>query len=412
MGHSTRDSAITRCENLDFAGFSDWRLSTKAESKTFHSQMNEQEDIPQQTFSGCTAEVVLDGYVRTKKGAETYGGEPGDSIGFGGGANVRCVRTAGGSAGNITPIEDKIVERHNHYRNLEFTDSNLTWDTTLATHAQEWADYLVANYTRADRASGQSPHASQFNQTTHTLSYQGEGENIAWSSNGRGYLTDSPIDISDVAIADASISGSVDAWASEKAYYNYATNGKKPGYESKAVGHYTQLVWQKTTKIGCGKASGTDGEHVVCRYQIAGNLSGAKPYCSYTLLDLYNNSSLVFTNAIIESKTFVITKVLEDRTACTKRESADSTLSFTGTTVATIPNYNAFNTSAGTMLWSMNFDSISIDSEGRLVMTNAANDRYMRLKLIGETSLEYSVEAYWWVIGTQYERRAILKLAK
>jgi hypothetical protein len=55
--------------------------------------MNAQGDVPKQAFSGCTAEVVSDGYVRTKKGADKYGGEAGDSINFSGGANARCVRS-------------------------------------------------------------------------------------------------------------------------------------------------------------------------------------------------------------------------------------------------------------------------------------------------------------------------------
>jgi hypothetical protein len=54
--------------------------------------MNIQGDVPKQLFSGCTAEVVADGYVRTQKGAESYGGVAGDPIGFSGGANVRCIR--------------------------------------------------------------------------------------------------------------------------------------------------------------------------------------------------------------------------------------------------------------------------------------------------------------------------------
>ncbi len=92
LAHKTPDEAIAQCKNLNFAGYSDWRLPTKAESKRFHSGMNAQGDVPKQAFSGCTAEVVSDGYVKTKKGADTYGGTPGDSINFSGGANVRCVR--------------------------------------------------------------------------------------------------------------------------------------------------------------------------------------------------------------------------------------------------------------------------------------------------------------------------------
>ena len=92
LTHSERDAAINFCANLSHAGYSDWRLSNKAESGEFHLQSNQAGIIPTQLFSSCTAEVVSDGYVRTKKGAETYGGNPGDPINFRGGANVRCVR--------------------------------------------------------------------------------------------------------------------------------------------------------------------------------------------------------------------------------------------------------------------------------------------------------------------------------
>jgi hypothetical protein len=92
IGHGERDEAIDRCKNLDFAGFSDWRLPKMSESKVFHYGMNKSGNTPKQAFAHCTAEVVTDGYVRTKKGSERYGKNPGDSIGFTGGANIRCVR--------------------------------------------------------------------------------------------------------------------------------------------------------------------------------------------------------------------------------------------------------------------------------------------------------------------------------
>jgi uncharacterized protein YkwD len=53
--------------------------------------MNQQGDTPQQAFSKCVAEVTEDGYIKTKKGAKTYGGEPGDEINFSGAANIRCI---------------------------------------------------------------------------------------------------------------------------------------------------------------------------------------------------------------------------------------------------------------------------------------------------------------------------------
>jgi len=92
IGHSKRPDAINRCTNLTHGGFSDWRLPSMAESKIFHKEMNSSGLVPNQLFEHCTAEVVNNGYIRTQKGAQKYGGTAGDSINFSGGANVRCVR--------------------------------------------------------------------------------------------------------------------------------------------------------------------------------------------------------------------------------------------------------------------------------------------------------------------------------
>jgi uncharacterized protein YkwD len=92
LAQKTPREAMAQCANLTFAGYSDWELPTEAQSKIFHFEMNAQGDVPKQLFSRCTAEVVADGYVRTQKGAEIYGGVAGDPIGFSGGANVRCIR--------------------------------------------------------------------------------------------------------------------------------------------------------------------------------------------------------------------------------------------------------------------------------------------------------------------------------
>lgn len=93
LSHSERAEALTYCANLVHAGYSDWKLPSMSQAGEFHLQTNTANITPTQRFSGCTAEVVSDGYVRTKKGAETYGGNPGDPINFRGGANVRCVRS-------------------------------------------------------------------------------------------------------------------------------------------------------------------------------------------------------------------------------------------------------------------------------------------------------------------------------
>ena len=92
IAHGERVEAQQHCASLDLAGLSGWRLPTSAELQRFHVLMNKQNSVPEQAFDRCTAEVTSDGYVRTKKGADQYGGEPGDPINFSGGANIRCIQ--------------------------------------------------------------------------------------------------------------------------------------------------------------------------------------------------------------------------------------------------------------------------------------------------------------------------------
>jgi hypothetical protein len=40
------------------------------------------------------------------------------------------------------------------------------------------------------------------------------------------------------------------------------------------VGHYTQIVWADTDRVGCGLGSSQDDDYLVCRYAHAGNVMG------------------------------------------------------------------------------------------------------------------------------------------
>lgn len=69
---------------------------------------------------------------------------------------------------------------------------------------------------------------------------------------------------------------SIDGWGNEESDYNY----KKRKFSEKA-GHFTQLVWQNTTSVGCGAVnctsnddSGAGGWYLVCEYNPAGNVVG------------------------------------------------------------------------------------------------------------------------------------------
>jgi pathogenesis-related protein 1 len=84
------------------------------------------------------------------------------------------------------------------------------------------------------------------------------GENI-FGSSGR-----------DVTPADA-----VTAWMSEASSYDYATNNIS------AAGHYTQIVWRESVRIGCAIIdcpSLTYHNTVICDYAPGGNIIGQKPY--------------------------------------------------------------------------------------------------------------------------------------
>ena len=68
----------------------------------------------------------------------------------------------------------------------------------------------------------------------------------------------------------------VSSWASEAADYDYASNTC-----AGVCGHYTQVVWATSTKLGCGVstcAGLTYGHTIVCDYAPGGNISGQRPY--------------------------------------------------------------------------------------------------------------------------------------
>ena len=116
----------------------------------------------------------------------------------------------------------------------------LRWSDALAAGAQEWANTLAAR-----------------NQMVHSHT-PGLGENLAmWWGNRPTMDT------------------LVNMWTNEKEHFqpgtfpNVSTDGNW-----QTVGHYTQMVWRRTTEVGCGVADNGRTEFLVCRYNPQGNFFG------------------------------------------------------------------------------------------------------------------------------------------
>ena len=147
-----------------------------------------------------------------------------------------------------------IVESHNKWRDEVGVKEKLGYSSELAASAQDWANQLKKdNQCKMQHSSA-----------------KGYGENLYWASAVK--WSDGRKEIQKVTPKRV-----VDSWGNEKADYDYASNRCKPG---KMCGHYTQVVWKDTRKVGCAVAVCEDTlqQVWVCHYQPAGNWVGSKPY--------------------------------------------------------------------------------------------------------------------------------------
>lgn len=117
----------------------------------------------------------------------------------------------------------------------------MSWDAVLAARAQKWADHIKGTMVHGDLA--------------------GVGQNL-WASFSTGAIDTSKC---------------VDGWYSEIKSTPGGAGAQK--VFSMTTGHYTQVVWKGTTKVGCGQwcgpVNGMTGCTVVCDYAPPGNMAGA-----------------------------------------------------------------------------------------------------------------------------------------
>ncbi|KAI5081487.1 hypothetical protein GOP47_0004670 [Adiantum capillus-veneris] len=135
--------------------------------------------------------------------------------------------------------EGEWLEPHNAAR-AEVGLPPLVWSDEVAQFAESWANQRRAAGCGLEHSGG---------------SY---GENIFWGS-GAGY---GPAEC-------------VASWVREKENYNYGDNSCSSG----DCGHYTQIIWANTARLGCAKATCDDGSvFMTCNYDPPGNYIGTKPY--------------------------------------------------------------------------------------------------------------------------------------
>ncbi|KNA10281.1 hypothetical protein SOVF_145660 [Spinacia oleracea] len=68
----------------------------------------------------------------------------------------------------------------------------------------------------------------------------------------------------------------VKLWVDEKVNYNYNSNTCASG---KVCGHYTQVVWRNSIRVGCARVRCNNGWFfVTCNYDPPGNWVGQRPY--------------------------------------------------------------------------------------------------------------------------------------
>lgn len=68
----------------------------------------------------------------------------------------------------------------------------------------------------------------------------------------------------------------VDLWVGERSFYNYNSNTCAAGQQ---CGHYTQVVWRNSVRLGCARARCNNGWWFIsCNYDPPGNYIGQRPY--------------------------------------------------------------------------------------------------------------------------------------
>lgn len=148
------------------------------------------------------------------------------------------------SAAPPASFANRIVAAHNAER-AAMGMPPLAWDASLAEGAAIYAQQMAA--------SGLFAHSDRSKR-------RGVGENLWMGTRGA-----------------FSFEAMVGGWAAEKRYFvpGIFPNNSRTG-DWADVGHYTQMIWPTTSRVGCAIASTPRVDYLVCRYATAGNIDGRR----------------------------------------------------------------------------------------------------------------------------------------
>jgi hypothetical protein len=150
--------------------------------------------------------------------------------------------TAAAAVNDPSQFPARILAAHNWARS-EAGVPPLAWDRALGEAAASYAVWLALtnSFQHSDRNAR-----------------HGTGENL-WMGTHGAY----------------SYEEMIGGWSSEQRYFRpgvFPAVSRSGNWED--VGHYTQMVWPTTTRVGCALASNARADFLVCRYSPAGNVDG------------------------------------------------------------------------------------------------------------------------------------------